>query len=99
MLELIKLIYDPYIPPIVSNVKNPAHQHQENLVKEYLNALRKINGIDQIGLEVDDDFSGNDMLWSISDTIKALRFLTDNFASFKSGGSSSGIKVPSQKQR
>lgn len=93
VLELLKLIYDPYIPPIVNSSKNAAHLHQENLVRDYLNAIRRLNSLEAIPMDVDD--VATDMLWSVSDTLKALRFLTDNFATFKSGGSSSGIKVPS----
>jgi len=97
VLELLKLIYDPYIPPIAHEAKNAAHLHQESLVKEYLNAIRRLNNLEPLPMDVDD--VGTEMLWSVADTLKALRFLTDNFGSFKSGGSSTGIKVPSQKQR
>ena len=38
------------------------------------------------------------MIWSVSDLIKALRYLTDSFSSVL-GSSSTGIKVPTVKQR
>lgn len=38
------------------------------------------------------------MIWTASDLIKALRYLTDNFSSFR-GATSTGIKVPTVKQR
>jgi hypothetical protein len=39
-----------------------------------------------------------DIIWGSSDLLKALRYLTDNFAAFIGVGSS-GIKVPTVKQR
>lgn len=38
------------------------------------------------------------LLWTPADLLKSLRYLTDNFAAFKGVGSS-GIKVPTVKQR
>jgi hypothetical protein len=37
-------------------------------------------------------------IWTISDLLKTLKLLTDNFSAFKVAGAS-GIKVPTVKQR
>jgi hypothetical protein len=36
-------------------------------------------------------------LWTSGDLIKAVRYLTDNFSSFKNVGGQGGIKVPTIK--
>ena len=41
----------------------------------------------------------NELIWSDSDLLKAIRYLTDNFAGMKSTAKGGGIKVPTIKQR
>lgn len=56
------------------------------------------NGIIREENEDQEDDSSEEKLWSVDDLLKSLRYLTDNFVAFKRGGSS-GIKVPTYKQR
>ena len=85
VLEFLKLIYDPYIA-------SQSTSNQEELVGEYVIAIRRL-------CNLDDQESEGEVLWSVPELLRALRYLTDNFASFKSGSSRGGIKVPSENQR
>ena len=46
---------------------------------------------------VPDEMKDPDVVWSVFELLRELRELTDNFASFLSGGTT--IKIPNEKQR
>ena len=70
--------------------------HQEGLVKEYVNAIRSYNGLEELN---DEDLTDKNEMWSVAEFLNVLKKLTDNFVSFKSNSTGNGFKVPSIKLR
>lgn len=93
VLEFLKLIYDPYI-----NTSNEAYSRkQEELIQQYIQAIKQFYNCTDLNPYLQAN-EGEHPNWSVSDLMRALRYLTDNFSAFKLGVSGSGIKIPSERQ-